>query len=43
MNHTEVLFVGDSAGDALLTNQILAKSLLSVKLRFARERNFQRR
>ena len=37
MNHTDVLFVEDSAGDALLTNQILAESLRSVHLRIARD------
>jgi CheY-like chemotaxis protein len=33
----EVLFVEDSAGDALLTGQILADALLPVKLTIARD------
>lgn len=33
----EVLFVEDSAGDALLTGQILADALLPVKLHIARD------
>lgn len=37
MTQTEVLFVEDSAGDALLTNQILAESLPHVKLHIARD------
>ena len=37
MPQTEVLFVEDSAGDALLTNQILAESLPRVKLRIVRD------
>ena len=37
MNQTEVLFVEDSAGDALLTNQILAESHLPIKLLIARD------
>jgi CheY-like chemotaxis protein len=34
---TEVLFVEDSPGDALLTGQILAEAMLPVKLRIARD------
>ena len=34
---TEVLFVEDSPGDALLTSQILAEAMLPVKLRIARD------
>jgi CheY-like chemotaxis protein len=37
MSQTEVLFVEDSAGDALLTQQILAESALPVRLRIARD------
>jgi CheY-like chemotaxis protein len=37
MNQTEVLFVEDSAGDALLTQQILAESALPVRLHIARD------
>jgi len=37
MNQTEVLFVEDSAGDALLTQQILAESTLPVRLHIARD------
>ena len=37
MNQTEVLFVEDSAGDALLTQQILAESTLPVRLHVARD------
>ena len=37
MNQAEVLLVEDSAGDALLTNQILAESRLSVRLHIARD------
>jgi CheY-like chemotaxis protein len=36
-NPTEVLFVEDSPGDALLTGQILAEAMLPVKLRLARD------
>jgi DNA-binding response OmpR family regulator len=34
---TEVLFVEDSPGDALLTGQILAEAMLPVRLRIARD------
>jgi CheY-like chemotaxis protein len=37
MFQTEVLLVEDSAGDVLLTNQILAEFLQPVKLRVARD------
>lgn len=37
MPQTEVLFVEDSAGDALLTQQILAESALPVRLHIARD------
>jgi DNA-binding response OmpR family regulator len=37
MNQTEVLFVEDSAGDALLTQQILAESALPVHVHIARD------
>ena len=37
MQYTEVLFVEDSAGDALLTGQILPEALLPVKLTIARD------
>ena len=37
MNQREVLFVEDSAGDALLTQQILAESALPVRLQIARD------
>ena len=37
MNQREVLFVEDSAGDALLTQQILAESALPVRLHIARD------
>jgi CheY-like chemotaxis protein len=37
MDQTEVLFVEDSAGDALLTQQILAESTLPVRLHIARD------
>lgn len=37
MPRTDVLFVEDSAGDALLTQQILAESLPSIKLHIARD------
>jgi CheY-like chemotaxis protein len=37
MNPPEVLFVEDSAGDALLTRQILAESALPVLLHIARD------
>jgi len=37
MNQTEVLFVEDSAGDALLTQQILAESKLPVHVHIARD------
>jgi CheY-like chemotaxis protein len=37
MNHTEVLFVDDSAGDVLLAQQILAECVLPVKLHIARD------
>jgi chemotaxis family two-component system response regulator Rcp1 len=37
MNRREVLFVEDSAGDALLTQQILAESALPVHLHIARD------
>jgi len=37
MNQREVLFVEDSAGDALLTRQILAESALPVRLHIARD------
>ena len=38
MNYTtEVLLVEDSAGDALLTGQILAEALLPVRLHIARD------
>ena len=34
---TEILFVEDSPGDALLTGQILAETMLPVKLTIARD------
>ena len=37
MHQTVVLFVEDSAGDALLTTQILAESLPQIKLYIARD------
>jgi CheY-like chemotaxis protein len=37
MRNTEVLFVEDSPGDALLTGQILAEAMFPVKLRLARD------
>jgi CheY-like chemotaxis protein len=37
MNQLEVLFVEDSAGDALLTQQILAESTLPVRLLIAQD------
>ena len=37
MDQTEVLFVEDSAGHALLTQQILAESTLPVRLHIARD------
>ena len=37
MNQTEVLFVEDSAGDALLTTQILTESLPQVRLHIDRD------
>ena len=37
MNQREVLFVEDSAGDALLTQQILAESALPIRLQIARD------
>jgi chemotaxis family two-component system response regulator Rcp1 len=37
MNQREVLFVEDSAGDALLTQQILAESALPVHVHIARD------
>jgi len=37
MNRTEVLFIEDSAGDALLTQQILTEAGLPVHLRVARD------
>jgi DNA-binding response OmpR family regulator len=37
MPQTEVLFVEDSAGDALLTGQILTESLPQIKLHIARD------
>ena len=37
MNQPEVLFVEDSAGDALLTQQILAESALPIRLHIARD------
>ena len=37
MNQREVLFVEDSAGDALLTQQILAESALPFRLHIARD------
>ena len=37
MNRPEVLFVEDSAGDVLLTQQILAESALPVRLHIARD------
>ena len=37
MNQREVLFVEDSAGDALLTQQILAEPALPVRLHIARD------
>lgn len=37
MNPIEILFVEDSAGDALLTGQILAESLKPAKLVIARD------
>lgn len=37
MNRIVVLFVEDSAGDALLTKQILAESIPRVKLHIARD------
>lgn len=37
MYHTEVLFVEDSSGDALLTQQILAEEAPEVKLHIARD------
>jgi len=37
MNQIEVLFVEDSAGDVLLTQQILAESTLPVHLHIARD------
>jgi len=37
MPQTEVLFVEDSAGDALLTRQILTESLPQIKLLIARD------
>ncbi len=37
MNAIEVLFIEDSAGDALLTGQILAESPIPIKLYIARD------